>query len=130
MFNLNVKGLFIATRECLPYLRQAGESVIVNVSSLAGKNTFIGGGGYTATKHAVLAISRCLMLEERHNGVRVLTICPGSVDTSFSSERRGMDDLKREKILKPEDVAESIVHMVKLPQRAMLSELDIRPTNP
>jgi 3-oxoacyl-[acyl-carrier protein] reductase len=127
MFNLNVRGLFIATRECLPHLRKSGEAVIVNIASLAGKNAFVNGAGYAASKHAVLGFSRCLMLEERNNGIRVLAVCPGSVDTSFSSDK---SDAKRAKILRPEDVADSIVQMILLPQRAMISEIDIRPTNP
>jgi 3-oxoacyl-[acyl-carrier protein] reductase len=126
MFTLNIRGLFLMTRSCLPHLRAAGESVIVNIASLAGKNAFIGGGGYAATKHAVVGFSRCLMLEERKNGVRVLLMCPGSVDTNFFAGR----SKNTERILKPEDVAESIIHMIKLPQRAMLSEIDIRPTDP
>jgi len=127
MFNLNVRGLFLATRESLPHLRNTVESVVVNVVSLAGKNAFVGGGGYAATKHAVLGFSRCLMLEERENGVRVLAICPGSVATHFSGKT---DDPRRERITQPEDVAETIIHMIKIPQRAMISEIDIRPTNP
>ena len=130
MFNLNVRGLFIATRECLPYLRKAGESVVVNVVSLAGKNAFVNGGGYAATKHAVLGFSRCLMLEERKHGVRVLAICPGSVATHFFDDHHSPDDPKKQRILQAEDVAESILHMIKMPQRAMVSEIDIRPTNP
>ena len=130
MFDLNVRGAFIATRECLPFLRAAGESAVVNVVSLAGKNAFVGGGGYSATKHALLAFSRCLMLEERKNGLRVLAICPGSVDTNFSDERRDPNDPKRDRILKPKEVADSILFMLKLPQSAMISEIDIRPSNP
>ena len=130
MFNLNVRGLFIATRESLPHLRKSGESVIVNVVSLAGKNAFVNGGGYAATKHAVLAFSRCLFLEERENGVRVLAICPGSVDTSFFDERSDVSQTRKENMLQAEDVAESVLQMIKLPQRAMVSEIDIRPTNP
>jgi NADP-dependent 3-hydroxy acid dehydrogenase YdfG len=130
MFNLNVRGLFIATRESLPHLRNAGESVVVNVASLAGKNAFVNGGGYAATKHAVVGFSRCLMLEERKNGIRVLTICPGSVATSFFDDHHDKFDPKRDRILKGEDVAESIVHMIRLNQRAMVSEIDIRPSNP
>ena len=83
MFNLNVRGVFIATREALPFLREAGESAVINVVSLAGKNAFVNGGGYAATKHALLGFSRCLMLEERKNGVRVLALCPGSVADKF-----------------------------------------------
>ena len=130
MFNLNVRGLFLTTREALPYLRKAGESVVVNVASLAGKNAFVNGGGYAATKHAVVGFGRCLMLEERKNGVRVLTICPGSVATNFFDDHHDKFDPKRERLLKAEDVAESIVHMILLNQRAMVSEIDIRPTNP
>jgi len=130
MFNLNVRGLFITTREALPHLRKAGESVVVNVASLAGKNAFVNGGGYAATKHAVIGFSRCLMLEERKNGIRVLTICPGSVATNFFDDHHDTFDPKRDRILKAEDVAESIVHMIRLNQRAMVSEIDIRPSNP
>lgn len=127
MFNLNVRGVFIATRESLPYLRQVDESIVVNVVSLAGKNAFVNGGGYAASKHAVLAFSRCLMLEERNNGIRVLAICPGSVATHFSGD---LSDPRRKRITQPEDIAENILHMIRLPQRTMVSEIDIRPTNP
>jgi len=130
MFAVNLRGLFILTRECIPALRQAGESVVVNVASLAGKNAFVNGGGYAATKHALIGFSRCLMLEERKNGMRVLVICPGSVDTQFFDNRREDIDSKRARMLKPEDVASSIIHMIELPQRAMVSEIDIRPADP
>ncbi len=126
MFNLNVRGLFITTREALPYLRDARESVIVNIASLAGKNTNINLAGYGASKSAVISFSRALMLEERKNGVRVLTFCPGSVDTPFSVR----SEEKKSKILKVEDVASSIIQMIEMPQNAMISEIDIRPTNP
>jgi NADP-dependent 3-hydroxy acid dehydrogenase YdfG len=131
MFNLNVRGVFIATREALPHLRKPGEAVIVNIVSLAGKNAFAGGGGYTGTKHALLAFSRCLMLEERKNGIRVLALCPGSVDTYFFDSQTG-NPLKPslEKSLRPEDIASTILHMIRMPQRAMISEVDIRPSNP
>lgn len=131
MFNLNVRGLFLCTRESLPYLRDAGDSVIVNVASLAGKNAVPGGAAYAATKHAVLGFSRTLMLEERKNGIRVLAICPGSVDTEFfDPERVRSTPRDPEKILKADNVASSIIHMIELPANAMLSEIDIRPSNP
>ena len=76
MFAINLRAVFIATREALPYLRKAGESFVVNVASLAGKNTFVNGGGYAATKWGLRAFSQCLMLEERKHGVRVLVFVP------------------------------------------------------
>lgn len=129
MFEVNLRGVFIATREALPYLRKQKESFIVNIASLAGKNTFVNGSGYAATKWGLRAFSQCLMLEERKNGVRVLVVCPGSVDTSFGHPSGGTPKAARE-IVKPEDVAETIVMALKMPQRTMVSEIDIRPTNP
>jgi 3-oxoacyl-[acyl-carrier protein] reductase len=101
----------------------------VNVASLAGRNGFPGGTAYTASKHAVLGFSRSLMLEVRKDNIRVIAICPGSVDTSMM---RHQPMLKAEpsRILQPEDVAATILHALTLPERAMVSELDIRPTNP
>jgi len=126
MFNLNVRGLFIATRETLPYLRKSGESVVVNVASLAGKNTNANLAGYSASKHAVISFSRTLMIEERKNGVRVLTFCPGSVNTEFSPA----SEEKKAKKLKIDDVVSTMVNMIEMPQNALISEVDIRPTNP
>ena len=129
MFEVNLRAMFICTREALPYLKRKSESCVINVASLAGKNAFAGGGGYAATKWGVMALSKCLMLEERNAGVRVLAICPGSVDTHLF-KHHSLPTPNREKVLKPEDVASTIVEAIKMPQRAMVSEIDIRPTNP
>jgi len=129
MFQVNLRAMFLCTREALPYLRRKEESFVVNVSSLAGKNAFAGGAGYAATKWGVMALSQCLMLEEREAGVRVLAVCPGSVDTKFFNHP-SLPKPARDTILKAEDVAASIIHAISLPQRAMISELEIRPTNP
>ncbi len=129
MFEVNLRGVFIATREALPHLRKQKESFVVNIASLAGKNTFVNGSGYTATKWGLRAYSQCLMLEERKNGVRVLVVCPGSVNTSFGHPSGGAPKAERD-ITKSEDVAETIVMALKMPQRTMVSEIDIRPTNP
>jgi len=130
MFGVNMRAVFIATREALPLLRKQKESFIVNIASLAGKNTFANGGGYTATKWGLRAFSQCLMLEERKNGVRVLAVCPGSVDTGFGHPAGQAPAASSRQIIKPEDVAETIVMALKMPQRTMVSEIDIRPTVP
>ncbi|NOX87975.1 MAG: SDR family NAD(P)-dependent oxidoreductase [Calditrichaeota bacterium] len=130
MFNLNIRAVFILTQKVLPYLRASGDSFIVNVASLAGKNAFAGGGGYAATKHALLGFSRCLMLEERRNGVHVLTVCPGSVRTDFFNNHHAGEEMRNKNILRPEDVAETVVRAMQLPPHAMVSEIDIRPANP
>lgn len=131
MFNLNVRGLFIATRLAIPYLRKQKSSAIINVASLAGKNALANAAGYVATKHAVVGFSRSLMLEERKNGIRVLTICPGSVNTPFFSGANNVFAPKSpDKILQAVDVASAIVHMLEMPDNATISEIDLRPSNP
>ncbi|MGN6391621.1 MAG: SDR family oxidoreductase [Gemmatimonadales bacterium] len=125
----NVRSLYLVTRAVLPTMRRRQEGTIVNVASLAGRNGFPGGTAYTASKHAVLGFARSLMLEVRKEGIRVITICPGSVDTALLHDQ---PMLKSDpgRILKAEDVADTILHAVSLPARALVSELDLRPTNP
>lgn len=125
----NVRSLFLVTREVLPAMRSAGRGDIVNVASLAGRNGFIGGTAYVASKHAVLGFSKALMQEERKNNIRVIAICPGSVATAML-ENQPLLPANADKILRPEDVADVILTALRLPGRAMVSELDIRPTNP
>jgi NAD(P)-dependent dehydrogenase (short-subunit alcohol dehydrogenase family) len=125
----NLRSLYLVTREVLPGMRRRREGTIVNVASLAGRNGFAGGTAYTASKHAVLGFARSLMLEVRKEGVRVVTVCPGSVDTGLLVDQPMLTP-NRERILQPEDVADAILHTVRLPGRALVSELDIRPTNP
>lgn len=125
----NLRSLYLVTREVLPGMRARKRGDIVNIASLAGRNGFAGGTAYAASKHAVLGFSRSLMLEVRKENIRVITVCPGSVDTPLI-QHQGMLKPDITRILKPEDVAESIVASLALPQRAMVSELDVRPTNP
>jgi len=125
----NVRSLYLVTRTVLPGMRQRKHGSIVNIASLAGRNGFAGGTAYTASKHAVLGFSRSLMLEVRKDNVRVIAICPGSVDTSLLKEQPMLKS-EPSRILQPEEVADTILHTLSLPERAMVSELDIRPTNP
>ncbi|MBA3659969.1 MAG: SDR family NAD(P)-dependent oxidoreductase [Gemmatimonadales bacterium] len=127
--SVNVRSLFLMTRAVLPAMRRRKAGTIVNVASLAGRNGFPGGTAYTASKHACLGFSRSLMLETRKDNIRVVAICPGSVDTGLLHDQ-AMLKSDPAKILRPEDVADTILHAVRLPARALVSELDVRPTNP
>ncbi len=125
----NVRSLYLMTRAVLPAMRRRRSGTIVNVSSLAGRNGFVGGTAYTASKHAVLGFSRSLMLETRKENIRVITILPGSVATELLRDQPMLKS-DPQKILQPEEVAETILHSIRLPERALVSELDLRPTNP
>jgi 3-oxoacyl-[acyl-carrier protein] reductase len=126
--NANLYGVFNFSKAVLPGMIEKRKGSIINIASLAGKNSFVGGAMYSATKHAVLGFARSLMLEVRQYNIKVATICPGSVETNFGS--RGSDPRSKGEILKPEDVAESVMAIINLPVRALISEIDLRPTNP
>lgn len=123
----NLRGPFLVTRAFLPAMKTTGEGAIVNVASLAGRNGFDGGTAYCASKHGLLGFAKALMFEVRKHNLRVITVCPGSVATAFGGPRA---DTKSDRVLRAEDVADIIVATLTLPDRAMVSELDIRPTNP
>lgn len=125
----NVRSLYLMTREVLPGMLERKRGAIVNVASLAGKNGVKGATAYAASKHAVLGFSRSLMLEVRSLGIRVIAICPGSVDTELIRSQENPDAPAR-RILHPDDVATTILAALQLPERALVSELDLRPSNP
>jgi NADP-dependent 3-hydroxy acid dehydrogenase YdfG len=96
---------------------------IINIASLAGKNSFAGGSVYSATKWGLIGFARSLMLEVRDHNIRVVTISPGSVNTHFSDK-----ELSESQIIQPEDVAETVLFALTMPNRVNVSEIDIRPT--
>ncbi|HEX9657916.1 MAG TPA: SDR family NAD(P)-dependent oxidoreductase [Bacteroidota bacterium] len=125
MWNVNVRGVILATKAVLPTMISARSGKIVNIASLAGKNWLKGGAGYAATKWALRGFSGSLMLEVRDRNIKVMTVFPGSVNTEFSSTTSG-----RPHIPQPEDVASAVVFALTSPQRALFSEIDLRPTTP
>ena len=125
----NVRSLYLVTRAFLKEMKASGGATIVNVASLAGKNGVEGGTAYCASKHAVLGFSKALMLEVRKHNIRVVAICPGSVATPFMDKQERFRP-NRERVLTADDVAHAVLATVTVADRAMVSELEIRPTNP
>lgn len=129
VFATNLRGMYLVTRAVLPGMRERKRGDIVNVSSLAGKRGFPGGTAYSASKHAIMGFTESLMLEVRKEGIRVVAICPGSVDTKMIHAQT-LFERDPDKILKPEDVASTVLALLQLPRRATISELEIRPSSP
>jgi 3-oxoacyl-[acyl-carrier protein] reductase len=129
VFAVNVRGVFLCSRAFAPGMVEREEGVIVNVASLAGKNTFAGGSVYAGSKHAVMGMSKSMMLDLRPHNVRVLTVCPGTVYTPFF-DRVDQFDPDEAKALRAEDVAEAIEHVIRMSDRATISEFEIRPVDP
>ncbi|HEX6816024.1 MAG TPA: SDR family NAD(P)-dependent oxidoreductase [Gemmatimonadaceae bacterium] len=121
--SVNLDGMFYVTRAVLPGMIARQRGYVVNIGSLAGRNSFVGGACYSATKHAVIGFSESLMLEVRDAGVRVTVIMPGSVDTEFGGHAAGHAPWK----LTPGDVAESVWYVVSQPERALVSRVEMRP---
>jgi 3-oxoacyl-[acyl-carrier protein] reductase len=128
-FATNVRSLFLVTRLALPGMLARGTGDIVNIASLAGKTGAANLVAYSASKHAVVGFSRSLMLEVRKEGIRVIALCPGSVDTPLMREQTVLTP-NYDRVLQPEDVAQAVIDAVSLPRRAMVSEIDLRPSNP
>ncbi len=123
VLDTNLKSVFLVSRAVAPSMIRRGSGDIINISSLAGKNTFAGGGIYCASKWGVVGLSGCMAEDLREHGIRVGVICPGSVATEFSG--RGAKDAA--KVLSPEDVAHAVEAMVTQGPRSFLSEIHLRP---
>jgi NAD(P)-dependent dehydrogenase (short-subunit alcohol dehydrogenase family) len=121
----NLSGVFYCSKEALPRLRQRGGGSIVNISSLAGKNPFIGGAAYNASKFGLNGFSEAMMLDHRHDKIRVTYIMPGSVDTDFSP-RSARASWK----IAPEDVADAVIAVLRMPERTTVSRVEMRPSLP
>jgi NADP-dependent 3-hydroxy acid dehydrogenase YdfG len=124
VLEVNLMGPFLGLKAALPLLLRS-RGVVINVGSLAGKNAFKGGAAYNASKFGLLGLMGAAMLELREMGVRVVNVLPGSVDTGFAGSPVG-EGWK----LAPEDVARAILFALEMPERALLSEIEIRPTRP
>jgi len=125
VIDTNVTGAFHCSRAVLPHLRKRGGGWIVNISSLSGTNPFANGAAYCASKAALNAFSESLMQEVRHDGIRVTTVAPGSVNTSFADHASGA-----EWKLSPDDVAHAVVDLLDHPPRSLPSRVEIRPAKP
>jgi NAD(P)-dependent dehydrogenase (short-subunit alcohol dehydrogenase family) len=127
MIGVNLSGAFYCSRLALPRFTQAGGGFIINISSLAGKNPFAGGSGYNASKFGMNGFSEAMMLDHRHQNVRVSSIMPGSVDTEFSG--KGGSEKSDWKIA-PGDIADIVLHILQMPKRTLISRVEVRPSRP
>lgn len=133
MMETNVLGVLRVTKAMLPLLRRAPRAHIVNLGSVAGFEVYPGGVGYTASKHAVRAITRTLRLELMGEPIRVTEIEPGMVETEFSLVRfkgdreRAATVYKGMRPLTGADVADCIVWAVTRPPHLNVDEMVVRP---
>ncbi len=123
----NLSGVFYCCRAAIPYLRERGGGWIINVSSLAGSHPFATGGAYCASKAGLDAFTTALMQELRFDGIRVSSVAPGSVGTSFAGGSRHAAEPWK---LTPTDVARIVVDLLSHDTRSLPSRMEIRPSQP
>jgi 3-oxoacyl-[acyl-carrier protein] reductase len=123
VLDTNLKSVFLVSRAVAPSMVRRGAGDIVNISSLAGRSAFAGGGLYCASKWGVQGLSASMAEDLREHGIRVSVVCPGSVATEFSG--RGPKDPS--KVLTPDDVAHAVAMIVTQGPQSFLSEVHLRP---
>jgi len=134
MFQSNVMGTLRMTKGVFPFLERSGDgSHVINVGSIAALETYLGGAGYTAAKHAVRAITETMRLEWLGLPIRVTEIDPGLVETEFSVVRFSGDKTRAEKVyegmtpLSAGDIAEAVVWAALRPPHVNIDQILIRP---
>ena len=127
VLDLNLTSVFQCVLGVLPGMRERSGGTIINVASIAARNPFPDWGAYSVSKAGLIAFSQTLAVEERANGIRVITISPGAVNTSLWDTDTVQADLNRQAMLTPESVAESILHAALLPGQAVVEEMILMP---
>ena len=127
IMQLNLTSVFQCIRGVLPQMRERGSGTIINVASIAASNAFPNWGAYSVSKAGIVALSKALSVEERKNGIRTVTISPGSVNTPIWDTDTVQANFDRSAMLTPETVARSILHAALLPHHAVVEEMIVMP---
>jgi len=123
----NLFGVFYACHHAIPLMKRRGGGYIINISSLAGQNPHPRMAAYNASKFGLNGFSEALMQEVRHDNIKVSYICPGSVNTHFGGDSPTDENSWQ---LQPEDIAQAVVDLLAMNDRALPSKVEIRPSRP
>jgi short-subunit dehydrogenase len=130
LIDLNLTSVFLACQAVIPQMRSQHRGTILNIASIAAKQAFPQWGAYCATKFALLAMAQALAAEERAHGIRVMNLCPGSVDTPLW-DKLGTAvpaHFDRTAMLRPETVAATAYQLLTLPATATVDEVTLMPS--
>lgn len=135
MIDTNIKGVLYISRLVSQTMIKNGSGHIVNISSIAGKETYPMGNVYCATKHAVQSLTKGMRIDFLKHGIKVSSVCPGAVDTEFSVVRFKGDEKQAQKVydgitpLYARDVAEAILFVVTRPAHVNIDDILVMPTD-
>ncbi len=134
MIDTNIKGLLYISKKVMPLMIERKTGHIVNIGSVAGKQVYVNGNVYCATKHAVDAITQSMRIDLLQYGIRVTQIAPGAAETEFSVVRFNGDENKAKQVYKgyeplyAEDVADAVVYAVNRPSHVNINDIFIMST--
>lgn len=128
VLNLNLTSVFQCVLGVLPQMRERQQGTIINVASIAAQNPFPSWGAYSVSKAGLVALAQTLAAEERANGIRVVTISPGAVNTPIWDTASVQIELDREAMIAPETVARSILYAALLPAEAVVEQMTLMPS--
>ena len=129
LVRVNLDGAYYATRAVLPHMREKQSGHLIFISSISGMLPDASGAAYQASKRGLLGLAGAIRWEEKDYGIRTCVVCPGLVETEILERRpvKPTADVLA-KALQPEDVAEMVVAIAKLPPRAVVPEMQLLPT--
>lgn len=134
MIDTNVKGLLYISKEVMPGMCERKKGHIINIGSIAGKETYLNGNVYCASKHAVDSLTKAMRMDLLPYGIKVSAIHPGAVETEFSIVRFKGDEQRAKKVyegfqpLTPDDIANAVRYVASLPEHVNINDLVIMPT--
>ncbi len=134
MIDTNVKGLLWMSRAIIPGMVERKQGHIINIGSIAGKETYANGNVYCATKHAVDSLNKAMRIELVNYGIRVTLIAPGAAETEFSEVRfKGNKEMAKKVYegympLQADDVADAIYYVASRPDHVCINEMIVMPT--
>ena len=121
---VNARGPFLMCREAIPYLKQQERSFIINISSAVGIKGYPNQALYTASKHALMGMTKALAKEVHQDGIRVHAVCPGGVDTQLIGNAR--PDLDQSVLMQPQEIADIVLFLVTRQGNAVIDEIQVR----
>jgi len=127
LMNVNVRGMYLCCQRALKLMIPKKKGYIINISSVVGFKGYPKQSAYTASKHAVMGVTKSLAVEAQEHNICVSAILPGGVDTDFIGEAR--PDLDRSVLMPPEDIAHTVLYLLSLSNRAWVDQIHVRRRN-
>jgi len=121
---INARAPFLMCREAIPYLKKSKAATIINISSVVGKKGYVNQGAYTASKHALMGMTKVLAQEVHGDDIRVHVISPGGVATEMVQKAR--PDLDTSELITPEDIVDIVMFLLTHRGNAVIDEISVR----